>query len=159
MIEAKNAGVENPLINDARTLSLPPESIDRIFSLHTLEHIPDVKESFKEFYRVLKPGGKAYIIVPANFYGLETLGVAINALPEDQKGNGLFGFIKTLVNGWKYARQLHVSNLGTPFGGASSHVQNIFKENNLDLRVSGGRRLDLALATQLVIEKPSRPRS
>ena len=39
-------------------------SYDFIYSSHCLEHMVDVKESLKNWARVVKPGGYLYIIVP-----------------------------------------------------------------------------------------------
>ncbi len=45
--------------------SITDASIDFIYSLNVLEHIEDDREVVKEFHRVLKPGAKALIYVPA----------------------------------------------------------------------------------------------
>ena len=37
---------------------------DEIYSSHCLEHIRDINFVMKEIYRVLKPNGKAVIVVP-----------------------------------------------------------------------------------------------
>ncbi|TSC72494.1 MAG: putative S-adenosyl-L-methionine-dependent methyltransferase [Parcubacteria group bacterium Gr01-1014_38] len=37
--------------------NLPAEDLDGIFSIETLEHIPNVLETFRELHRVLRPGG------------------------------------------------------------------------------------------------------
>lgn len=141
---------------DAQVLeNIPNDSVDLIFSLHTYEHVPDLGKAFAALQRVLRPGGKAYIIVPPNMYGLETVRVAAEDLPEDKKGKGPFGGIKTFFNAWSYARKLHCSNLGGPFGGARSHAEKILKNNQIDLKVYGGMRSDLALANLLVFEKPT----
>jgi SAM-dependent methyltransferase len=138
---------------DAQNISqIESNSQDAVFSLHTYEHIPDLGKAFQELERILKPGGKAYIIVPPNLYGLETIRVAIEEL--GYKSKGLFGAIKTFVESWKYARKLHCSNLGTPLGGARKHAERILKKNNIGMKVSGGMKINLALANLLVFEKP-----
>jgi len=43
---------------------LPDSSIDRIYSSHVLEHMPDLGLMMREINRVLKPGGICEIIVP-----------------------------------------------------------------------------------------------
>lgn len=35
----------------------PSEAFDGIFSIETVEHIPNVLDTFRELYRILKPGG------------------------------------------------------------------------------------------------------
>jgi ubiquinone/menaquinone biosynthesis C-methylase UbiE len=41
----------------AENTGLPDQSIDIIFSLMVFEHLPFLKETLDEFYRILKPGG------------------------------------------------------------------------------------------------------
>lgn len=43
---------------------IPGESIDRIISADTIEHIPDIYAAASEMYRVLKPGGSLVINTP-----------------------------------------------------------------------------------------------
>lgn len=50
-----------------------PESVDEIYSYHAIEHLSDYEEGMLQIWQVLKPGGKAIIIVPygsnsANFH-------------------------------------------------------------------------------------------
>ena len=49
---------------DARHLPMPSNSVDLLFSLAALEHIPQVEKAFLEIERVIKPGGLA-ILGPA----------------------------------------------------------------------------------------------
>ena len=51
----------------ASVLKLPfkSSSVDEIFTQHMLEHIQDFEAAMREMHRVLKPGGKLTIIVPA----------------------------------------------------------------------------------------------
>ena len=51
---------------DARALKFEDESIDVIYTSHTLEHLAfrDVPTALKEFYRVLKKGGQLEVAVP-----------------------------------------------------------------------------------------------
>lgn len=46
------------------TLPYPNNSFDIIFASHILEHITNLVPLQKEFERVIKPGGRAYIVVP-----------------------------------------------------------------------------------------------
>ncbi len=52
---------------DGTALPLADASFDRLFCNGSLEHFPDVKRGIREIARILKPGGRAVIIVP-NFY-------------------------------------------------------------------------------------------
>lgn len=49
---------------DLTALDFPDESFDYIICSHVLEHIPDDKKAMQEMFRVLKPGGRAIILVP-----------------------------------------------------------------------------------------------
>jgi len=40
------------------------ESVDDIACHHFLEHVPHFRDTWREFYRILKPGGKLWIRVP-----------------------------------------------------------------------------------------------
>jgi SAM-dependent methyltransferase len=50
---------------DACALPLADESIDAVVSANLLEHIPDDRLALREIARVLKPGRRAVIVVPA----------------------------------------------------------------------------------------------
>jgi ubiquinone/menaquinone biosynthesis C-methylase UbiE len=52
---------------DGTALPLSNATFDRLFCNGALEHFPDVRRGLAEVARVLKPGGRAVLIVP-NFY-------------------------------------------------------------------------------------------
>jgi len=52
------------LLNDLQQTAFADNSLDLVFCLHVLEHIPDDRRAISEIYRVLKPGGVAYVMVP-----------------------------------------------------------------------------------------------
>lgn len=130
---------------DARNMPFKADSFDVILSLHTAEHIPEPKKLFAEIARILKPGGTAHLILPPNFYGLETIRVAKETMP---KGT-------SWLKAWAYARQLHCTPFGTPFGGAIKQIRQTLEDKHINLSVSGGRRLDLNLASLIVLRKPA----
>ncbi|MEJ7645956.1 MAG: class I SAM-dependent methyltransferase [Chryseolinea sp.] len=49
---------------DLISANYPAESFDYVRSNHSFEHIPNPNEVLDEMYRILKPGGKAFIGVP-----------------------------------------------------------------------------------------------
>jgi SAM-dependent methyltransferase len=49
---------------DATALAFPSASFDRVVSMHTIEHIPDLQAALVEMARVLKPGGKMVHVYP-----------------------------------------------------------------------------------------------
>lgn len=49
----------------AEDLDFPDASFDLIVSVHAIEHIPLLEKAFDEMARVLRPGGRALFIYPA----------------------------------------------------------------------------------------------
>ncbi|MDI6835362.1 class I SAM-dependent methyltransferase [Ciceribacter thiooxidans] len=45
-------------------LPLPDSSVDRVLMVHSLEFVEDPRETLKEIWRVLAPGGRLVIVVP-----------------------------------------------------------------------------------------------
>lgn len=63
--EAISRGVTTNLrVMDATKLEFSSESFDKIYSCHTIEHIPDLEKLFSEIERVLKPGGRVVLVYP-----------------------------------------------------------------------------------------------
>jgi ubiquinone/menaquinone biosynthesis C-methylase UbiE len=52
---------------DTRYIPLENSSVDVVYSSGVLHHSPDIARSIAEIYRVLKPGGKAYIMLYATW--------------------------------------------------------------------------------------------
>jgi ubiquinone/menaquinone biosynthesis C-methylase UbiE len=48
----------------AENLPFEDNSFNMVYSSHVLEHIPDQQKALKEIYRVLKPGGIHFCVVP-----------------------------------------------------------------------------------------------
>lgn len=48
-------------IMDAANLGFADNSFEYVYSLNTFEHIGSLKETYREIYRVLKPGGMVYV--------------------------------------------------------------------------------------------------
>jgi SAM-dependent methyltransferase len=49
---------------DVTAMQFADASFDAIYCSHVLEHVPDDRRALREFYRVLKPGGWAILLVP-----------------------------------------------------------------------------------------------
>jgi SAM-dependent methyltransferase len=54
---------------DAAALPFPDESFDLVVGHAVLHHLPDVGRSFKEFARVLRPGGTVFFAGEPSLYG------------------------------------------------------------------------------------------
>ena len=63
---------------DVTNLDFEAASFDKVYSLHTIEHIPDLKRFLAEMARVLKPGGIAVVVYPWElFRGLQAIVAAV----------------------------------------------------------------------------------
>jgi SAM-dependent methyltransferase len=54
---------------DITAIPFPEATFDAIYCSHVLEHVPDDRRAMREFYRVLKPGGWAILLVPITVAG------------------------------------------------------------------------------------------
>jgi SAM-dependent methyltransferase len=75
---------EADLYGDAQNLPFKDNSIDFIHSTAVFEHLPEPQKAAQEIHRVLKPGGKAYIVTafmqpvhsePQHFYNASAFGL------------------------------------------------------------------------------------
>ena len=65
-------------LGDATNLRFADATIDKVFSLHTIEHLPDPARLISEIGRVLKPGGMAIVVYPWElFRGMQAIAAAI----------------------------------------------------------------------------------
>lgn len=59
--KAKKLGIESKIsfrVMDYTNLEFKQNTFDRIFTMESFVHVPDYQRTLKNFYRVLKPGGK-----------------------------------------------------------------------------------------------------
>jgi len=74
----ENAVTPRVEYGDITNLNFTEGSFDKVYSLHTIEHLPDLERFFAEVTRVLKPGGTAIVIYPWElFRGMQAIGAAI----------------------------------------------------------------------------------
>ena len=64
--EIKMFGEARPVdvVAEASTLPFPSGSKDFVLASHVLEHTPDPIKALEEWWRVIRPGGFVYLIVP-----------------------------------------------------------------------------------------------
>ena len=65
-------------LGDATNLRFADGTFDKVFSLHTIEHLQDPGALLSEIGRVLEPGGMAVIVYPWElFRGMQAIGAAV----------------------------------------------------------------------------------
>jgi SAM-dependent methyltransferase len=72
---------------DVERIPFAAESFDVVYCSHVLEHVPDDRAAIREFYRILRPGGWAILLVPitaANTF-------EENGIPDPRERLRLFG--------------------------------------------------------------------
>ncbi len=60
----KKSGLDNLICMNAESLDFGNGSFDKVVSLHTVEHIPNLKKALFEMCRVTKNGGKIVLVFP-----------------------------------------------------------------------------------------------
>lgn len=79
-------------------------SIDRVVSLHTFEHVRDLRMAMSELERILAPNGEALLIVPKPQLGIKELGALFDTLK-------MYPGFANLLKAWKMAGEYHVQNV------------------------------------------------
>lgn len=111
----KNANSDNILLMDAENLEFPDKYFNKIISIHTIEHIPDIKKAFCEIDRVLQEGGVVVL-----FYPLELVRGIAAVRDAIMVHKNIFT-----------ARRLHIHKL------YPSKIEKIIKGTNLRIKDSG----------------------
>ncbi len=83
---APASGCSRFLCGDALNLPFADDSVDLVFSIGVMEHIPQMRKALQEQHRVVKPGGALLVAVP-NLYcpwwhTLKRLKAALSKRPE-----------------------------------------------------------------------------
>lgn len=76
ILETDNRSAPFGICGDLARLPFLPQSFDMVVSRSVVEHLESPVEVFKEFYRVLRPGGKVVLVTP-NKYDYVSLIAAI----------------------------------------------------------------------------------
>ncbi len=91
------------LVDDA-SLPLPSDAVDRIIAKNVMVYVDDPAQTYREFHRVLRPGGKAHAVdsdwslafaepVPGKLWH-ELMGAASHAFRTPEVGRRLYGYAK-----------------------------------------------------------------
>ena len=67
VLETRNDSIPFGVRGDVGQLPFPAESFDMVISRSVVEHLSDPSQVFREFSRVLRPGGKVVIITPNKY--------------------------------------------------------------------------------------------
>jgi ubiquinone/menaquinone biosynthesis C-methylase UbiE len=67
VLETDNQDTPFGIRGDLSRLPFPASSFDMVISRSVVEHLEDPRKVFREFCRVLKPGGKAVIVTPNKY--------------------------------------------------------------------------------------------
>ena len=114
---------KNNIVGDIESLPVASGSIDRIVSLHTFEHAPDLQLALEEVERILTPGGEAVLVVPRPQFKLRQLGALVDTLRMyagfeklkeswvKAEGNKVLSIWNQLKLAWNKAGEYHVQNV------------------------------------------------
>ncbi len=111
----KIANSDNILLMNAENLKFPDKYFNKIVSIHTIEHIPDIKKVFCEIDRVLGDNGEAVL-----FYPLELI-----------RGIAAVRDAVAVHKNILAARKLHIHKLNP------SKIKKLVKGTNLKIKESG----------------------
>jgi SAM-dependent methyltransferase len=102
--QGRQSGIANLLAAVCERLPFADNSYDVVFSHEVLEHVQDDRQACREMARVLRPGGRAALLVPNRLYPFETHGIY-------WRGHYFFGnkpFVNWLPTMWRDKLAPHV---------------------------------------------------
>ncbi|MBD2465107.1 glycosyltransferase [Oscillatoria sp. FACHB-1407] len=70
---------------DITNIPFDDDSFDVIFCSHVLEHVPDDRAAMQELFRILKPGGWAFLQVPIDIYREQSFDDPTITDPEERR--------------------------------------------------------------------------
>lgn len=79
---------------DITHMDFPSETFDIVLCSHVLEHIPNDRQAIHELYRVLRPGGIAYIQVPYRSTACTDEDPTVTSPAEREKRFGQFDHVR-----------------------------------------------------------------
>ncbi len=128
------AGVSSRLsVADAERLPFPDGSFDIVYAWGALHHSPDTGRAVEEVYRVLRPGGKARVMIYHKWSIVGALLWLRYALLRGRPWTGL---------GPIYARRLESPGTKAYSRGQALRLFHDFRRTRLDVRLSSGDLLE-----------------
>jgi ubiquinone/menaquinone biosynthesis C-methylase UbiE len=97
-------------------LEFPDESFSLVTAFEVLEHVPDVRATILEMFRVCAPGGMIVVSVPQVWFPIENHGMCIKGRVYERK-IPLLPYLRPLHRRWSLARIFSSSEMDSYFNG------------------------------------------
>jgi SAM-dependent methyltransferase len=108
--------IDSPLADvhaDVTELPFADDSFDLVVCLHVLEHVPDDRKAIREFYRVLRPGGRAVLQVPPSALPVTFEDPSIDTPAERERVFGQFDHVR--ICGSDYGERMEEAGFEVTF--------------------------------------------
>lgn len=104
---------------DITQIQYPEGTFDIIYCSHVLEHVPEDRKAIAEFYRVLKPGGWALIVIPIS----REQTYEDTAVVEPQERRRVFGHPEHVRHcGWDYIERFQAAGFAVTLEKPSAYL-------------------------------------